>query len=89
MRKPPPWEACCDEHDTEYYLGGTRQDRLNADKRLRECVEKMGYPGWARIMFYAVRIGGHPISPSKRSRWGFGGRWTSFYRKGKEVSREK
>lgn len=80
LKKPPPWEACCDEHDTDYLLGGTKQDRLKSDRRLRECVKKMGYPGWAQIMYYAVRIGGHPISPFK-SRWGFGGKWTPRYKK--------
>ncbi|MFX0134677.1 MAG: hypothetical protein ACFFDN_13640 [Candidatus Hodarchaeota archaeon] len=88
LRKPPPWEACCDEHDTDYYLGGTKQDRLESDRRLWKCVKKMGYPGWAQIMYYAVRIGGHPISPFKTSRWGFGGKWTPFYKKEKEISHE-
>jgi hypothetical protein len=67
----PPWEGCCVTHDKHYWAGGSKQDRKDADKALRVCVAKNGYPIWAWIMWIAVRLGGGPRWPS-RYRWGFG-----------------
>lgn len=41
-------EQCCHIHDIDYQLGGTRQERADADKRLRRCAAKAGDfpPGW-------------------------------------------
>lgn len=67
---PPPWETCCDIHDQPYAVGGTKQERLDADIALFNCVSKRGYPTWAVLMFIAVRVGGHPRLPFPW-RWGF------------------
>ncbi|MFW6253809.1 MAG: FAD-binding oxidoreductase, partial [Chitinivibrionales bacterium] len=52
------WEECCREHDLAYWAGGSYQERLEADERLRECVERTGDSAVARLMFYGVRVGG-------------------------------
>lgn len=75
LRRPPPWEGCCDDHDFLYAAGGPRYLRRIADRRLRDCVKDAGYPGWAWAMFYAVRFFGGPHFgwPFWESpfRWGF------------------
>jgi hypothetical protein len=74
----PPWEGCCVTHDRAYWMGGTREERRAADRRVRECVAARGYPviGW--IMEKAVRIGGGPWWPT-HYRWGYGWRWPRGY----------
>lgn len=67
---PPPWEGCCDLHDQPYAKGGTRAERAQADKELRECVIKNGHPGWAWFMWAMVRVGGVSWLPTPW-RWGF------------------
>jgi len=81
LKKNPPWNNCCYTHDKEYWAGGTRQQRLAADLRLRRCVEGRGHPYWALLMFYAVRLGGHPRLPLPW-RWGYG--WKKPYNYSKE-----
>lgn len=66
----PPWEGCCEEHDKFYAKGGTSLERRIVDNLLRECVLEHGYPGWAYIMWLAVRVGGWPFWPTS-FRWGF------------------
>lgn len=77
LGRPPIWESCCDEHDAEYEEGGCKLRRRWSDLKLRSCVAKKSIE-WAKIMYRAVRAGGHPLSPF-RSRWGFGGKYTVFY----------
>ena len=45
----PPWEACCEVHDMDYFAAGETRTadesfsaRLNADIELRECVIREG-----------------------------------------------
>lgn len=70
LKKIPPWEGCCDEHDFAYAKGGTRAERLEADFNLMLCVRDRGYPTLAEAMFTAVRVGGVPWAPTPW-RWGF------------------
>ena len=65
------WRACCIEHDLAYWKGGTYQQRLQADKRLEQCVESVGQPLIAKIMLAGVRIGGSPYLDTP-FRWGYG-----------------
>jgi len=67
---PPPWEGCCDIHDDAYAVGGDEWLRLQADYALFQCVCAKGKPGWALIMFMAVRVGGTSFLPFPW-RWGF------------------
>ena len=53
-----PYTKCCLMHDVEYYLGGTKKDRKNADKNLRDCFRTMGYNLRSRVVFSGVRIFG-------------------------------
>lgn len=68
--KIPPWEFCCDIHDQPYAKGGTWLARMKADTDFYQCIKNNGHPHVAKIMFYAVRIGGVPWLPTP-FRWGF------------------
>jgi len=65
------WHACCVAHDLAYWKGGTYQQRLQADKRLQQCVASVGQPLIAKIMLAGVRIGGSPYLDTP-FRWGYG-----------------
>lgn len=68
LDKSPPWEGACIEHDKAYWYGGTKQQRLNADRQLASQVALQGYPIIGMCMYYAVRLGGMPY-------WSFSWRW--------------
>lgn len=40
------WGHCCYEHDLLYWRGGDREARLQADERLKQCVNDSGGPGY-------------------------------------------
>lgn len=65
------WLKCCVEHDKSYWQGGTKQQRLDADIQLKQCVESVGKPRIAELMLAGVRVGGSPYWPTK-FRWGYG-----------------
>ena len=69
------WLDCCVEHDFAYWKGGTYNDRVGADQRLKECVAAVGQPEIAELMLAGVRVGGSPYFPTK-FRWGYG--WPYF-----------
>jgi hypothetical protein len=69
------WLSCCKEHDVAYWMGGSSQERLAADKSLEACVERAGEPEVAKLMLLGVRVGGSPYLPTK-FRWGYG--WPYF-----------
>lgn len=72
--KPPYrifFEASCDIHDVNYWIGVTKQDRKKADKGFlkymkKDCklffkwynVKRYYYLLWARLYYIGVRIGG-------------------------------
>jgi len=68
------WRSCCVEHDIAYWCGGTRDARLAADRQLRECVRRKSAPTNSQLMYYGVRVGGHPLWPFSW-RWGYGFSW--------------
>ena len=70
LKRPPPWERCCDYHDQPYAKGGTEIERFCADMMLYFCVLENGWPRVAIGMFIMVRYGGVPwlLTPY---RWGF------------------
>lgn len=68
------WVGCCIEHDIAYWCGGPRTARLAADRRLRECVRGKSAPTNGALMYYGVRLGGHPLWPFPW-RWGYGHAW--------------
>ena len=72
------WLACCQHHDFDYWQGGTYQQRLASDKRLKECVIQVGEPTIAALMLAGVRIGGTPYLPTS-FRWGYGWSYPRLY----------
>lgn len=66
---------CCELHDLAYWLGGPRDERLVADRRLRECTRARSRVYWL-IQYLGVRIFGGRFAPdfilNKQFRWGFG-----------------
>jgi hypothetical protein len=74
------WCDCCLKHDIAYWQGGTKKDRLRADKELRDCVMKRtGSKALATMMYDGVRAGGHPAFPTWY-RWGYGWKYGKGYR---------
>ena len=74
------WRHCCVSHDSAYWKGGTKRDRLIADSLLRECVTREGYPKISSKMFVGVRIFGGPSLPTPW-RWGYGWEFGKGYDK--------
>jgi hypothetical protein len=70
-RRLPPWEAHCVEHDKAYWRGGNQEARQKADLKLAAGVMQSGYPIMSSLMYYAVRLCGHPKLPFSW-RWAYG-----------------
>jgi len=70
LRRETPWRHACVVHDLQYWLGGTKDDRLHSDIRLFADVVKNGHSIIALLMFIAVRIGGSAYWPTSY-RWGY------------------
>ena len=67
-----PWRQCCVVHDHAYYYGGSEEEKITADKKLKECVtEVVGNKTLGVLMKDAVLIGGVPYFPTTY-RWGYG-----------------
>lgn len=65
------WLSCCTEHDKAYWRGGSYQQRLDADIKLKHCVAAVGEAAVAELMLSGVRVGGSPYWPTQ-FRWGYG-----------------
>ena len=65
------WRHCCVEHDKDYWVGGTSEQRLASDERLKKCIGDTGYTGYARVAYSFVRAAGGPYQDVSY-RWGFG-----------------
>jgi hypothetical protein len=74
------WKECCEIHDKVYWTGGTKEDRKIADKDLCKCVKEKGFSLISKLMYFGVRIGGHPLLPFPW-RWGFGYKYPYNYKK--------
>ena len=73
---PNAWRHCCFNHDLRYWFGGSKSDRVKADKKLRSCVRESGHGHFARLMYLAIRVG--RFSPIKNEqKWGWG--WTTYF----------
>lgn len=71
--QPTLWRDCCVAHDLAYWQGGSRQQRLAADRQLRVCVSERAGAALGELMYSGVRLGGSPRWPTSY-RWGFGWR---------------
>lgn len=69
-KEPKLWLNCCIEHDKDYWVGGSRKERLISDRALRSCVKNVGKPFISKLMYLGVRLGGTPYLPTK-FRWGY------------------
>jgi len=72
------WLECCVLHDKDYWQGGTKQQRLKADIKLKQCVSSVGKPIIAKLMLTGVRVGGSPYWPTAY-RWGYGWEFPKAY----------
>jgi hypothetical protein len=89
MKDRAEWCDCCLEHDIAYWQGGTKSERLRADKKLRDCVMKRtGSKALAAMMYDGVRAGGHPAFPAWY-RWGYGWKYGMGYRSPTEQEKEQ
>jgi hypothetical protein len=71
LKEQEVWLSCCTAHDLAYWQGGTKEQRLAADKALQQCVTKVNHPNIANLMLQGVRVGGSPYLPTS-FRWGYG-----------------
>lgn len=70
---------CCYAHDLVYWRGGTAGQRLQADEDFRACLRgKTGGEALPALMYYGVRVGGHPAWPLPW-RWAYGWPWGRGY----------
>lgn len=80
IEDPQKWKSCCIVHDSAYWKGGTKYERLIADSNLYKCVCEKSDSIIALAMFKAVRIWGSPYLPFSW-RWGYGWRYFRPYKK--------
>lgn len=74
------WCDCCFNHDIAYWRGGSKEERKDADKALRECVlARTGNKALANMMYDGVRVGGSPVFPTWY-RWGYGWKYGRGYK---------
>ena len=78
LKQKQLWLDCCVAHDKAYWMGGTYQERLDADKALESCVKQVGEKAIAKLMLAGVRVGGSPYWPTS-FRWSYGWDFTRGY----------
>lgn len=69
---PTQWADCCFTHDMSYWIGGSENERITADKELNRCVKNVSDSFNGLLMYIGVRMGGNPGNASYA--WGYG--WT-------------
>lgn len=77
---PTLWQDCCVDHDMKYWLGGTSDERKQADDALYECVKNKGEAATAKVMYLGTRAGGGPLNQTTY-RWGYGWNRVRDYKK--------
>lgn len=82
------WLSCCSAHDLTYWQGGTYKQRVDADQKLKQCVEQVGEISIAALMLAGVRVGGTPYLPTK-FRWGYGWPYLRGYKAVTPVDQKK
>ena len=84
---PLKWSQCCVMHDLNYWAGGTKKDRKNADKDLKACVSKVHNNRMGRLMYTGVRAG--RLSPIKVTGQGWAYAWKQVEDRSKHKSLSK
>jgi hypothetical protein len=79
------WHQCCVAHDLRFWGGGTKAERVDADKKLKQCVAEKAGSVIANLFFAGVRVGS--VSPWKIPSKKWGNAWfdLSGYRKLSEI----
>ncbi|MFT6387940.1 MAG: hypothetical protein ACJAUP_001312 [Cellvibrionaceae bacterium] len=72
------WLSCCQQHDYDYWKGGTYKERVESDRALKACVSDVGELEIALLMQAGVRVGGTPFLPTT-FRWGYGWSYPRLY----------
>lgn len=70
--EPKKWAHCCVEHDLNFWVGGTAEEREQADLGLKKCVAATGENEQAQIIYMGVRLGYYSPYHIKEMRWGNG-----------------
>lgn len=71
-KDPTKYQACCKLHDYEYWIGGTKEQRLEADLEFRQCIlEVSGSKRTAAIYYRGPRLFAGP-RPFCSFCWGYG-----------------
>ncbi|MBU1557573.1 hypothetical protein KKC45_01275 [Patescibacteria group bacterium] len=70
------WQDKCIEHDIQYWVGGTEEERDLADLRLRDDVNGV-LPGMGSIVYLGVRAGGRSFNSLIPWPWGWGFGWNN------------
>ena len=66
--------AVCESHDEDYHYGGTREDRLESDLKMKGRWKAIGVPEWKRvIVFRLIRTFGGPRWRTPGVSWAHGG----------------
>lgn len=69
--KSSNYVQCCIEHDTAYWLGGTREEKDAADSQLEKCIASKDMARTAKVYkFFVQKLGGPDSYQSYR--WGYG-----------------
>jgi hypothetical protein len=72
LSRPTLWAECCLYHDLKYWIGGTVEEQLASDLKLKSCVEEKANSFYAQMMYQGIRLGHHsPIKSKYRWGWGF------------------
>lgn len=70
--RPDLWKHCCLMHDMFFWAGGNKNNRDEADRELRSCIELTGAKKIARVMYAAVRLGSYSPIKYSNKKWNFG-----------------
>lgn len=73
--RPGLWQHCCLQHDLYFWAGGEKNDRLNANYQLRDCVEKVTNAKHAKAVYAGVTAAQY--SPIKDPDQKFNNAWRS------------
>jgi len=65
------WVQCCVQHDVAYWLGGTSDEKTQADELFHNCISAHGFPRVATLYRSAVGTFGGPAN-TQTFRWGYG-----------------
>jgi hypothetical protein len=65
------WLHCCVSHDMKYWMGGTYEEKVQADLELNQCVSEATFTSHGKMMEMGVAAGG-TAHLGTSWRWGYG-----------------